>query len=72
MKGEKIMFKRKFRCSECEHTWEVAYGLPRPSKCPQCQSVNIHRAEEDKGYARRYGKGRGRGKGGPRRNVKNE
>jgi len=55
------MTKRKFRCSECEHTWEIAYGVPRPSFCPQCRSANLHRAEEDRGYARRDGKERGRG-----------
>jgi Zn finger protein HypA/HybF involved in hydrogenase expression len=32
------MTKKKFRCSDCEHTWEVAYGAPRPSYCPQCKS----------------------------------
>jgi len=51
--------KRKFRCSDCEHSWELAYGTGRPSNCPQCQSKNIHRAEEDRGYARCGGAGRG-------------
>lgn len=57
------MAKKKFRCSECGHTWEVAYGAPRPPLCPECKSANLHRAEEDRGYARR-GRGRG-GFGGP-------
>jgi len=56
------MESRKFRCSECGYTWEVPYGNPRPSRCPQCNSINIHRAEEDRGYARR---GRRGGGGGP-------
>ncbi len=60
------MTKRKFRCSECEHTWEIAYGAPRPSFCPQCRSANLHRVEENRGYARRDSKGRGRdGLSGP-------
>ena len=42
------MAKRKFRCSECGHTWEIPYESPRPVQCPQCKSVNIHRAEEDR------------------------
>ncbi len=56
------MTKRKFRCSECEHTWEIAYGAPRPSFCPHCRSANLHRAEEDRGYVR--GGGRRRSYGG--------
>lgn len=59
------MESRKFRCSECGYTWEVPYGSPRPSRCPQCNSINIHRAEEDKGYAQRGRRGGGRGRGGP-------
>lgn len=51
---------RKFKCSECEHVWETAYGAARPGECPKCQSKNIHRAEEDRGYARGRGRGRGR------------
>lgn len=43
---------RKFRCSECQHTWELPYGEGRPSQCPSCKSGNVHRAEEDRGYAR--------------------
>ncbi|MEW6685812.1 MAG: hypothetical protein AB1393_06355 [Candidatus Edwardsbacteria bacterium] len=23
------MVKKKFRCSECKHTWEIPYGAPR-------------------------------------------
>jgi predicted DNA-binding protein (UPF0251 family) len=55
----KMAPKRKFRCSNCEHSWELAYGTGRPASCPQCQSKNIHRAEEDRGYARMGGAGRG-------------
>jgi Zn finger protein HypA/HybF involved in hydrogenase expression len=47
------MAKRKFRCSDCRHAWEIAYGAPRPSLCPQCRSANFHRVEEDRRYARR-------------------
>ena len=53
---------RKFKCCECEHPWEVAYGLGRPSECPKCQSSNIHRDPEDCGPARggRFGQSRRR------------
>jgi len=51
---------RKFKCYECRHIWESAYGSGRPGECPKCQSKNIHRAEEDRGYARARGFGRGR------------
>lgn len=47
--GDYIMAQRRFRCSECGHTWEAAYGAARLDKCPQCESANIHRAEEDRG-----------------------
>lgn len=46
---------RKFRCNECEHQLEVAYGLVRPRECPKCQGTNIHRADEDRGRARAGG-----------------
>ena len=48
---------RKFRCSDCQHAWELPYGTGRPPGCPSCKSDNIHRAQEN----RRYGKGLGRG-----------
>jgi len=51
---------RKFRCSECQHSWELPYGTGRPGGCPSCKSGNIDRAEEDRGYARRVGGGQGR------------
>lgn len=38
--------KREFRCSACEHKWNEEYGTRRPSKCPSCGSMNIHRAPE--------------------------
>jgi predicted DNA-binding protein (UPF0251 family) len=43
---------RKFKCYACGHNWEVAHGTGRPEKCPKCGSTNIHRAPEDRGYAR--------------------
>ena len=52
--------RRKFKCYECRHVWESAYGSGRPGECPKCQSKNIHRAEEERGYARARGFGRGR------------
>ncbi len=54
---------RKFKCSDCQHTWEVPHGTGRLRGCPSCQSVNMHRAAEDRGFAaggrRRMGQGRG-------------
>ncbi|MDD5063776.1 MAG: DUF134 domain-containing protein [Phycisphaerae bacterium] len=51
---------RKFKCYVCNNTWEVPYGTGRPKECTQCKSTNIHRAAEDRGYARRGGAGYGR------------
>jgi predicted DNA-binding protein (UPF0251 family) len=51
--GEVVMANmRKFQCSECQHVWELPHGTGRPAECPACQCKNIHRAEEDRGYAR--------------------
>ena len=52
---------RKFKCYDCQHTWELPYGTGRPSECPSCRSGNIHRAEEDRGYARGGPLAQGRG-----------
>ena len=51
---------RKFKCYDCQHSWELPYGTGRPEDCPSCKSGNIQRAEEDRGHERRGGKGRGR------------
>jgi len=56
----KMAGTRKFKCYDCNHTWEMPYGSGRPLECPQCKSKNIHRSEEDRGYAR-AGRGFGRG-----------
>jgi predicted DNA-binding protein (UPF0251 family)/phage FluMu protein Com len=56
---------RKFRCGECQHSWEVPYGTGRPENCPSCKSANIHRAQEDRGYTRGSSRGRGRCCRGP-------
>jgi predicted DNA-binding protein (UPF0251 family) len=51
---------RNFRCHECQHPWELPYGTGRPSECPSCKSMNIHRAMEDRGYASGLGREQGR------------
>jgi predicted DNA-binding protein (UPF0251 family) len=62
--GDYVLTQRKFKCYDCGHEWELPYGTGRPATCPQCGSVNLHRAPEDRGYRRAGGPGRGRG--GPR------
>jgi predicted DNA-binding protein (UPF0251 family) len=51
---------RKFTCSDCKHSWELPYGTGRPQDCPSCKSGNIHRAQEDRGYARGLGREQGK------------
>jgi predicted DNA-binding protein (UPF0251 family) len=69
--GEVVMEQRTFRCTDCGHTWGVPFGTGRPAVCPQCKSANLHRAEEDRGYAGSGGKGRGGcGCGSGRKTVK--
>jgi predicted DNA-binding protein (UPF0251 family) len=57
--------RRKFRCYDCQHSWELPYGTGRPENCPSCKSDNIHKAQEDRGYARGFGRGQGRCCRGP-------
>ena len=54
---------RKFKCYDCQHTWEVPHGTVRPADCPSCKSTNIHRAEENSGYAGGGHSRRGQDKG---------
>ena len=46
------MMERHFVCYECSNKWALPYGSGRPDKCPKCKSPNIHRTQEDKGWAR--------------------
>ena len=41
--------KRMFKCSDCEHSWEVPFGTGRPPACPQCGSKNHCRSDENRG-----------------------
>lgn len=52
---------RHFECCECKHTWEMPHGTGRPAECPQCKSANIHRAAENRGFARGAGMGQRHG-----------
>jgi len=52
--------KRKFKCCACDNVWQVPYGTARPRQCPACGDRNIHRAEDDRGYARKAAGGFGR------------
>lgn len=55
--GNYEMAARKFKCYDCSNEWEEPYGTGRPGKCSKCSSTNIHRAPEDRGYARRGRRG---------------
>jgi predicted DNA-binding protein (UPF0251 family) len=55
------MMQKQFVCYDCKHEWDVPFGAGRPAECPKCQSKNIHRAPQDRGWARAGGAGRGRG-----------
>lgn len=52
--------KRRFRCYDCQNEWEEPFGVARPQNCPKCNSMNIHRHPEDRGYSRHALGGRGR------------
>lgn len=53
--GANQMAKKRFKCYACENKWEIPYGTGRPDKCPKCNSINIHRSEEDRGFGRGTG-----------------
>ena len=59
-----MVSQREFVCTDCQHKWAVPYGTGRPASCPKCQSSNIHRAPEDRGWARQGNWGPGGGPGG--------
>jgi len=66
--GEVKVVERQFVCYDCKHEWPLPCGGGRPDVCPKCGSKNIHRAPQDRGWARgplgRGGGGRGRGRCG--------
>jgi len=55
----KMATMRKFKCYDCQHSWELPYGTGRPENCPSCKSGNIHRAQENRGCGRGFGRGQG-------------
>jgi len=73
---------RTFKCFDCGHTWQLPFGqggMGSGLSCPECESRNIHRAPEDRGWARErqtesefigggfvMGRGYGRGAGSGR------
>ena len=60
---------RQFTCSACGHTFYQPYGSGVPGAemtCPRCGSSAVHRAEEDRGYARHDGNAQGGSSGGGR------
>ena len=46
------MMERHFVCYGCKKEWTLPHGSGRPDGCPECKSVNIHRAPQDRGWAR--------------------
>lgn len=52
--------EREFVCSQCKHTWSVAFGTGRPDACPQCGSPHFHRAHGTGCCGRQGGQGHGR------------
>jgi len=56
---------RRFRCYDCQHSWELPFGTGRPGNCPSCKSGNIRRTEEGRGNARGFAGGQGRCCRGP-------
>ena len=47
---------RTFRCSKCDHTWQVPFGTGMPSECPACKEKDIHRDENERGSGRGGGR----------------
>jgi len=63
--GTVKMTERHFACYDCKHEWSLPYGSGRPQECLSCKSLNIHRAAQQRGWARgSRGTGLGRGRCG--------
>ncbi len=48
---------RTFKCFDCGHTWQLPHGqggMGSGLSCPECESRNVHRAPEDRGWARQH------------------
>jgi len=61
------MAERHFICYDCKNEWALPHGTVRPGVCPKCNSANIHRAPQDRGWPRMgrgFRSGRGSGRGG--------
>ncbi|HUW60359.1 MAG TPA: DUF134 domain-containing protein [Candidatus Bathyarchaeia archaeon] len=50
---------RRFKCRDCEQTWELPFGGGRPEVCPNCKSTNFCR-ESGAGVEGGGGQGRKR------------
>jgi uncharacterized protein len=46
------IIQRQFKCSDCNQEWGEASGTGRPAQCPKCQSKNINRVVQNKGFER--------------------
>ena len=55
--------KREFVCLSCGHKWSLPYGTGRPQSCPKCNSPDIVRSDQGRGF------GGGRGRGGSGRGL---
>jgi transposase-like protein len=43
---------RKFKCADCEYTWQLLYGVGGRGidlTCPRCGGRNIHRVKTEPG-----------------------
>jgi len=43
---------RKYKCFDCDRTWEIVFGKEDPGvkqACPKCKSLNVHRIDNNDG-----------------------
>ncbi len=45
--GEVEIMGRKFLCMECKKEWSVTFGTMRPQRCPECDSKNVYRVQQN-------------------------
>jgi uncharacterized protein len=61
--------ERSFTCTDCGHTWQVAFCTGRPAGCAACGSANFRRSDNagccghGKGHAHQHGHGHAHGAG---------
>jgi uncharacterized protein len=45
---------RNFKCTDCQHSWELPYGTGRPENCPSCGAPRTKLVAPDQRFVGRH------------------